>query len=160
MNVREALKLGIDMGRLVSIGYLEDLSDADLLRRPHPKCNHVNWQVGHLVASEHEMNKALGLENIPPLPEGFAAKYTRDTASSNDPAHFATKAELLRVFEEQRAGTLAALETLSDSDLDKPSGLDYAPTVGAVFSLHGSHWLMHAGQWVIVRRELGKAPMF
>jgi uncharacterized protein (DUF1330 family) len=32
----------------------------------------------------------------------------------------------------------------------------YAPTVAAAFSMLGSHWLMHAGQWVIVRRELGR----
>ena len=31
----------------------------------------------------------------------------------------------------------------------------FCPTVGAVFLLHPQHWLMHAGQWVIVRRKLG-----
>jgi hypothetical protein len=25
-----------------------------------------------------------------------------------------------------------------------------------MLSMQGSHWMMHAGQWVIVRRNLGK----
>ena len=33
---------------------------------------------------------------------------------------------------------------------------DYAPTIGAVFNLIGLHAMMHAGQFVPVRRMLGK----
>ncbi len=36
----------------------------------------------------------------------------------------------------------------------------YAPTIASLFSMIGSHWMMHAGQWVIVRRELGREPLF
>ncbi|MEX0819769.1 MAG: DinB family protein, partial [Pirellulaceae bacterium] len=66
-------------------------------------------------------------------------------------------------YQEQRAGTLAALAKLSDEDLDKPSPeaiQSYAPNVAAAFSMQGSHWLMHAGQWAVVRRQLGKPPLF
>ena len=31
MNVKDALKLSIDMGRMVSIGYVDDLSDEELM---------------------------------------------------------------------------------------------------------------------------------
>jgi hypothetical protein len=31
-----------------------------------------------------------------------------------------------------------------------------APTVGALFLLGANHELMHAGQFVVVRRKLGK----
>ncbi len=71
-----------------------------------------------------------------------------------------TKDQLLAVFKEQRAATLAALAKQSDSDLDKSTGVDYAPTVGSMFSMQGSHWLMHGGQWVIVRRKVGKPALF
>jgi hypothetical protein len=36
----------------------------------------------------------------------------------------------------------------------------YAPTVAAVYDMQGSHYLMHAGQWVVVRRQLGKPPLY
>ena len=32
----------------------------------------------------------------------------------------------------------------------------HAPTLGALYLMQGGHWLMHCGQWVIVRRQLGK----
>jgi hypothetical protein len=160
MNTRDALKLGIDMGDYVSLSYIQDLSDEELMERPHPECNHLNWQVGHLIASENEMMKLVAPECMPPLPPGFAERYSRDAATSNDPAKFCKKEELLRVQKEQRAGTLAALAKMRDEDFDKPTGVDYAPTVGAMLSMQGSHWLMHCGQWVIVRRRFGRPPLF
>ncbi len=51
MDSREAMKLSINMADFVAMGYLADLTDEDFMRRPHPGCNHINWQVGHLVAA-------------------------------------------------------------------------------------------------------------
>ena len=58
-----------------------------------------------------------------------------------------------------RAATLAALEEMPDADLDAPSPesfREYFPTVGQMFTLIGTHPMMHAGQFVVVRRQLGK----
>jgi hypothetical protein len=52
---------------------------------------------------------------------------------------------------------------LSDEDLEKPSPeamREYAPTVGSIFALQATHTMMHSGQWVVVRRQLGRAPLF
>lgn len=160
MDTRAAIKLGIDLAEQIVMGYIGDLTDEELMRRPHPTCNHINWQVGHLIVSENHMNSQALPGSMPALPDGFAEKYTRDTASSDNLRDFADKAELLRVYREQRTATLAALERTTDADFDKPTGISYAPTVGAVFMMAGGHWLMHAGQWVIVRRQLGKPHLF
>ena len=160
MDSRTAIKLGIDAGDMIAMGYLADLTDQELMRRPHPACNHLNWQLGHLIASENQMGNQAIPNSMPPLPNGFAEKYSKETATSDNPAQFSNKAELMQVYQQQRAATLATLAKLSDSDFDKPTGVDYAPTIGAMFSMHGSHWLMHAGQWVIVRRQLGKPALF
>ncbi|MBX7073749.1 MAG: DinB family protein [Pirellulales bacterium] len=160
MNARDALKLSIDMGQTVAMGYVDDLTDADLLRRPTPGCNHINWQLGHCISSEQQMIEAVAPGAMPPLPAGFAEKYTKETATIDDPAKFSNKAELLATAKAVRAATLAALAKTQDADFDKPTGMAYAPSVGAVFELQGSHWLMHAGQWAVVRRQLGKPPLF
>lgn len=160
MNTREAIKIGLDTGEFVSLGYLDDLTDADLLRRPHPVCNHINWQVGHLIAAEHMMIEKVAPGSMPALPAGFAEKYVKETATCDDAAKFANKSELLSTYKAQRAATLAALAKETDEHLDQPTGVDYAPTVAATYSLQGSHWLMHAGQWAVVRRQLGRAPLF
>ncbi len=160
MNAKEAIKIGVDMGAYVCQAYVADLSDADLLKRPCPGCNHINWQLGHLIASEHRHQSTANPQGVKPLPAGFAEKYTNDTAASDDPKQFCTKAELLSAFQELRASTLASLEKMSEADLDRATGIEYAPTVGALYSLEGSHWLMHAGQWAVVRRQLGLKPLF
>ena len=160
MNSRQALKLAIDAGDMISLPYLEDLTDKEMLHRPCAGCNHVNWQVGHLIVSEYEMmNKAIP-GSLPPLPSGFAEKYTKDTSNSDDSNAFAKKDELLKIHKQQRAATLAALERVTDQQLDGPSGFDFVPTVGGIFSMQGSHWLMHAGQWAVIRRQLGRKPLF
>ncbi|WP_010583846.1 DinB family protein [Schlesneria paludicola] len=160
MNARDALKLSIDMGKTICLGYLGDLTDAELMKRPCPGCNHINWQVGHLIASEYGMMMGLFPNSMPPLPDGFAEKYTKETAKSDNPADFDKKAELLALFEKTRAATLDLLSKVTDADLDKPTGVNYAPTTGSMFELQGSHWLMHAGQWAVVRRQCGRPPLF
>jgi hypothetical protein len=62
-----------------------------------------------------------------------------------------------------KAASLAALDSIPESKLDDPGPenmREYAPTVAAVLTMVGTHWLMHAGQFVAVRRKLGKAPLF
>ena len=163
MKTSEAIKLGIDMSAMVCTPYVDDLSDADLMRRPHSKCNHIKWQLGHLIASEHNMINTAFPGSMPALPAGFAERYTKETATSDDPTKFDSKEVLMKTYQQQRSAFLKALEKLQDADFEKPSPesfQSYAPTIGSLCSMIGSHWLMHAGQWVIVRRELGKEPLF
>ena len=160
MNSQDAIKVSIDTASVVSLGYLGDLSDQDLLHRPCVGCNHINWQLGHLIVSENNLINKVAAGAMPDLPEGFAAMYTSETSGNDDPKTLATKEELLKLAAEQRAATLAALAKVSDADLDQPTGVDYAATVAAMFSLQGCHWLMHAGQWAVIRRQLGRKPMF
>lgn len=163
MNSAEAIQLAIDSGKMVSLAYLGDLSDAEFLHRPHPGCNHIAWQVGHLIASEHQMIEGVCPGSMPDLPEGFAERYSKETSTVDEASSFHSKQELLELFEQIRAATLAALGSLSNEDLDKSSPEEmqaYAPTVGAAFSLQGGHWMMHAGQWAVIRRQLGREPLF
>ncbi len=160
MNGRDAIKTSIESSSFVYLMYLDDLTDQEMMQRPCDGCNHINWQVGHLIVSEnHLINQALP-GAMPPLPTDFASKYTNDTAGSDDAKKFASKVELMRCHTDQRAATLHALSKQSESDLEKPTGIHYAPTVAALFLLQGSHWLMHSGQWVVVRRQLGRKPLF
>ena len=163
MRANDAIKLGIDTADMISTGYLGDLTDAEFLHRPCPGANHINWQVGHLLCSEHDMISGVSPGVMPPLPAGFAEKYKSENSGIDDPAKLANKEELMRVYKEQRAGTLKALAAATDTALAQPSAerfQTYAPTVASLFSLQGSHWLMHAGQWAVIRRQLGRKPLF
>ena len=143
--------------------YLEDLSDEDLFVRPLANMNHLAWQLGHLIASENFHINQVAPDAMPALPEGFRGRHSKETASNDDRSTFCKKAEYLRLMDEQRSGTLSVLAGLSDRDLLEPSPESiryFGPTVGSVFAGEATHWMMHAGQWAIVRRKLGKPPLF
>jgi hypothetical protein len=160
MDSRQAIQLNLDMSAYVASAYLADLTDADLLHRPCPGANHIAWQLGHLIVAEHDLIDKVCPGTMPALPAGFRERYTKETAGSESPSQFDTKADLMKAFETQRAGTLKNLSNQKDSDFDRDTGVDYAPTVGSMFSLQGSHWMMHGGQWAVIRRQLGRPPLF
>jgi hypothetical protein len=137
--------------------YLEDITPQEMLTRPAPDANHIAWQIGHLIASEHHLVEAAVPGSMPPLPA------TKDTAASDKPGDFLSKDEYLRLAKEVRAGTLKMLDSLGETDFDKPvSGRvpPFVKRIGEVFVLIGPHWSSHAGQWVVTRRKLGRPRMF
>ncbi len=158
MTPKDVIRNTIDMCHEVLTTYLSDLSDSDLMVRPVPGANHIAWQLGHLIASEHQMLTDAGYK-MPDLPDGFAESYTKETSESDDPTKFHKKEQYLPWMAQQRTATLAALDAMPESDLDKPtpeSMREYAPTVGSAFNIVGIHAMMHAAQFVAVRRKLGK----
>lgn len=94
--------------------------------------------------------------NMPELPAKFAETYGKQQAVCDDAGQFEGKASLLKIYQAQRTATLAALEATTPETLEQATGIDYAPTVASVFSMQSAHWLMHCGQWVIIRRETGQ----
>ncbi len=109
------------------------------------------------------MLEAIAPGSMPKLPEGFKERHSKKTAASDKPQDFLSKAEYLKLANEQRAGTYAVLEKMSEADLDQqsPEALPATgPSVSSVLTMQGTHWLMHAGQWALIRRKLGKPPLF
>lgn len=159
MNAREVIRQTLQTSQFVLSKYLEDLSDADLLRRPGSGCNHLAWQLGHLIASACQLLEALRPGSGIKLPEGFAERHSPQTAGSDNAADFCSKQEYLTLLDQAQQATLALLDQLTDADLDQPSPERYRPmfpTVGSILILIATHPLMHAGQFVPVRRALGK----
>lgn len=159
MNAKDAINGSMDMGYMVLKKYVADLDDADLMHRPATGCNHLAWQLGHLISSEVGLLNQVCPGSGPELPAGFAEAHKKDKAESNDPSKFGTKQQYLDLLDKVRDATKAALAKLSDADLDNPGPeamRGFCPTVGSFFTLIATHPLMHAGQFVPVRRALGK----
>jgi hypothetical protein len=160
MSTAAAIREAIDYASLVCDRYLADLTDAELLHRPCVGCNHINWQVGHLVLSEHDLLELIQPGSMPPLPDRFRERYDRAAAGCDEPSAFLPKDELLAAYRNQRAATLRLLDVMAEEDFGRPTGIEYAPTVQSVFLTQSVHWLMHSGQWAVVRRQLGRPPLF
>jgi hypothetical protein len=161
-TARNLIRQTIELSHWITRAYVEDLADAELLMRLTPGANHIAWQLGHSITSVPNMLSSLG-HQPPALPDGFAAAYTSETSSSDDPAKFATKVQYLALMDQMKAASLAAVDATPESKLDTlgPESMrEYAPTVGAGLMILGTHWLLHAGQFVPIRRKLGKPPLF
>lgn len=160
MNAVQVIQQSAATSDMVVKAYLGDLEDTDLLKRPHADCNHIAWQLGHLITSEVNLLTALNADAAPELPEGFAEKHSRSTTGSDDPADFYSKEEYLALFDKVRAATHAALDKVTEAELEAECPIEafreMFPTVGSVYVLIANHPMMHAGQWVPVRRGAGK----
>jgi hypothetical protein len=161
MTPKDVIKNTIGMCHEILTVYLSDMEDGDLMVRPVPEANHAAWQLGHLISAERQMMSDAGF-TMPDLPDGFAESHTPETSKSDDAARFLKKDEYLTLLEQQRDATLVALDATPNADLDKaaPESMrEYAPTIGIAFNVVGIHEVMHAAQFVAVRRMLGKPVM-
>jgi hypothetical protein len=95
----------------------------------------------------------------PPLPAGFSQQHSKETAGAESTQGFLTKNEYLKLFNQQREHTIGVVSKLTDADLDRPTTgnlAKFAPTIGALLLLISNHTMMHGGQFVTLRRKLGK----
>jgi uncharacterized damage-inducible protein DinB len=159
MNAKDVIRHSLNLARLITTNYLQDLDDSALLVRPVPGMNPIAWQLGHLIMLERKMMEAVRPGRSPELPENFEANHSSSTAQSDDPSVFLSREQYQKLFDAQRNVTLQLLDEVSDEEMDKPSPEGFenlAPTVGLLFSLAADHEIMHSGQFTAVRRKLGK----
>jgi hypothetical protein len=164
MTGREAIKAALESTRGNLHWYTSDFSDADLMVRPVPGANHAAWQIGNVIGGDiYIVRCAVPDAAYPDLPAGFMDQHGTKWARDDDPKKFLTKAEYLKLFDAVRSATIAALDKLTDADLDRPAPeqmRSWAPTLGHMFLMASNHTLMHTGQFTVIRRKLGKPVLF
>ncbi|QEG42419.1 DinB family protein [Roseimaritima ulvae] len=159
MNAQDVIRQTAGTSMMVVNAYLSDLDDSELCSRPGPGCNPIAWQLGHLISSECRLLDSICPGSAATLPDGFDEQHSKDNANKDQPGDFCSKQEYLDLFTRVHAASMAALEQLSEADLDAPAPehmREMFPTVGAMFVLIATHPMMHVGQWVPARRALGK----
>lgn len=159
MDAKDAMNASADLSLFVLNQYISDLSDAELMMRPGPGCNHLAWQLGHLINSNASLLESVCPGKAPALPEGFAERHSKANCDSDDASQFATKDQYVELLGKVHEAVRSALAELSEGDLQGPSPEQFRkmfPTVADMFTLMGAHPLMHAGQFVVVRRAAGK----
>lgn len=163
MNAKDAFRTTMHTADFFIEAYLSDITPQEMLVRPAPGANHLAWQLGHLISAETRLVEAAAPGSMPALPEGFAERHSKEAAASDNQADFLSKDEYLQLAKKVRASTLKAIDSFSDADLDKPATGRVPPFVkraGDCFATAGGHWILHAGQWVVLRRKLGRDRKF
>lgn len=159
MKLNEAIWSAANLSDTVLKSYLSDLEDSELLCRPGESCNHLAWQLGHLIASEVQLLESIAPGKSIELPDGFVDAHSKEMCTSDDPAKFHTRQEYLDLYEKVRAASKGALDAIPEEQLDAPAPENFrsfCPTVADMFALIATHPMMHAGQFAVARRKLGK----
>jgi hypothetical protein len=158
MGPKDVIRNTLDTSDYIIKAYVKDLSDEELRLVPVEGMHPIALQLGHMISGEHMFQELVEPGSAPPLPEGF--KEAHDVKKpEGDPSRFKSRDEYLKLWDEQRAGTKALLDRLSDADLGGDRGgtlPPWAPTVAAALNMAGMHALNHSGQFVAVRRKLNK----
>ena len=143
---------------------IADFTDAELLVRPVPEANHAAWQIGNVIGGDPFLVLAELPDTVyPELPAGFAELHSGKGAKIDRAEGFLTKDGYLKLLNEVRAVTIAAVAKLTDADLDRPSSekMRWAgPTLAHVLLFVANHTIQHAGQFTVIRRKLGKPVLF
>jgi hypothetical protein len=160
MQSKDAILYVLQTARYVTSTYLTDLSDDELLVRPVPHSHHIAWQLGHLLLSEAMMASGVRAGAGIALPAGFLERHSAGHEYAESCATpFLSKAQYLALRTQQREKTIELVQSIAEAELSEPGPekmRSYAPTKGAVLLAIGTHEMMHAGQWAVVRRLLEK----
>ncbi|MFK7734853.1 MAG: DinB family protein [Pirellulaceae bacterium] len=159
MSTFSSLKAAFGLSDMVLNSYVGDLSDAELMTRPGAGCNHIAWQLGHLISSEANLLNMVKDGSAIELPEGFEDKHSKETIGNEDASQFCGKEEYIGLYAKTRENTLRVLGELTEEEMsaDSPEHFrQFCPTVGDMCMLIANHPMMHVGQFVPVRRSLDK----
>lgn len=140
--------------------YLEDLKPEEYTHRPAPKANCAAWLVGHLILTERQALKRMGVTDLPALPDGFEQRFARDDTAPFA-CDFGDPAALLPLFDQHRQRLIDAVKSAPPQQLAEPVEKPHPlfKNTGEVAHFMAIHTTMHAGQVTIIRRSLGRPPI-
>jgi hypothetical protein len=150
-----------------TVDLLATIPEADWFVMPAGCPSHVGWQVGHLAFAEARLvvERIGGRTEVGggALPDDFVRLFARNSVPDTGPANHPSPTEIRRVFDRVHEAALQTLRDTIDADLDTlavgtphrfcRTRADYARWVS-------HHEFLHSGQIGLIRRMLGKGPVW
>ncbi len=128
------------------------VTEDEALHQPDSAGNCLNWTLGHIVASRNGVLHALG-RDLYWTPEE-AARYKRGSDPITGPGQGRSFQRLVQDLDQSQGRILAALDSVTEADLQKPHNEKMA--VGEWISFLHFHEAYHVGQTGLLRRIVGK----
>src|SRR5438045_2183409 len=85
--------------------FCDDLTPQEYLHRPCTGGNTTAWIVGHLVLTERNLLTRAGATDLPPIPDGFDKRFSRDPEAPKA-SDFGDVTILLPLFNQHRQLTI------------------------------------------------------
>jgi uncharacterized damage-inducible protein DinB len=165
MSAAERAVESIRRAREYTVHLLGDIPTDDWFRMPHERVSHVAWQVGHLAFAEYRLalqrirGQKPGDEQL--IAPAFLEKFGRNSTPLGDPSAYPPPDEIRRVFDAVHRRALEEVSSTSDAVLAEPADPHprFSTKAGSLVWC-AEHEMMHAGQVGLLRRLLGKPPLW
>jgi hypothetical protein len=150
-----------------TVPLLDTIPVSDWFAMPAGCPSHVAWQVGHLAFAEARLvvERIGGRTEVGggALPDEFIRLFARNSVPDVDPANHPSPAEIRRVLDRVHDAALQTLRDTADDDLETlvpgtPHRFCRAKADYARWVSH--HEFLHSGQIGLIRRMLGKGPVW
>jgi hypothetical protein len=140
--------------------YTADLKPDEFLHRTTATANCAAWTIGHLILTDRRALERVGVSDLPPLPEGFDKRFSRDEGCPQAD-QFGDVLILMPLFDQHRNLLIEVIKRAPAEQLDKPIDKPHPMfgTVGETALFMAVHTSMHAGQITLIRRSLGRPPI-
>ncbi|MBX3317434.1 MAG: DinB family protein [Phycisphaeraceae bacterium] len=137
------------------------MPDEHALSQLHGADNHAAWTLGHQALSRAWFASSIS-GVMPPIPETYSALFGGKSKPSADPGMYPSLDELRANYSSSLHALIAAAESLTDADLDKPAHGDSGGWLTSrLDALLKAAWHegWHGGQIATLRRGLGLPPL-
>jgi hypothetical protein len=139
-----------------------DVSEGDMVKQPNGIVNHPAWTIGHITAATHLLARTIGVPKW--LPTEWVQHYRTGSTPVADVGPYDSKSELLSKLHDAQSKIAAAIEEMTDAQLDVPfpaeSFRDVFPTIRhALTQVLIGHTAFHVGQVSLWRKAMGLQPM-
>lgn len=139
-----------------------DVPSAHMVAQPGRLVNHPAWTIGHLTFTCQMLGGVIGV--APWLPEDWAARFGSGSVPAADINRYEPMDTALAMLMDARDRIAAAVEALSEAQLDAPfpdpAYRDVFPSVrSALVQVLVGHTAFHVGQVSQWRKAMGLAPM-
>lgn len=156
----------IQTARAYTLPLLEGIAPGDWFRQPAEGVTHLAWQVGHLAMAEYrlclERVRGERPEDATLISPEQLKLWSKGSTPDPNPASNPSPEETLAVFHRVHTQALTELAPLTDAQLDetilKPHRL-FTQKYHALLWC-ANHEFLHAGQIGLLRRLLGREPLW
>jgi uncharacterized damage-inducible protein DinB len=129
---------------------LEGLSESNVLTRPSPHANHINWLLGHLLHCRYMLAGMIGAQVHNPFEEMYW--------NSIEDKSYPKLIEIISRWPEATEKLLSRLSEMTDAELEARTATE-KPTLEEMVSFFAYHEAYHLGQIGIVRKIIGLDAM-
>jgi hypothetical protein len=122
------------------------------------------WYLGHIIIARNGLLKLYAGGGDPSVDAAFVERFGRGSDGSADFSDAPGKADLLAIYARVHERGKEFVSTLAPEDmaraLEGEAPHPLFKTLGTALNLNASHDAYHAGQIAVLRRAMGKDPLF